>query len=251
MKKTIRSLLLALALCLSLSISVCAAYETVPLVYDEADLLSTREEERLQEKLQAVSDRCSAQILVATIPSADGADVDYLPDAIYDGMNFGYGPSRDGVILLVCMDPREYRIMSNGYAGDAISGREISAIGSAIVSDLSGGNYAAAFEEYADLCGYYLEGYRSGFPFQAGTSLLIALAVGLIAGLITVLVMKSQLKSIRPRNQANDYVKSGSMRLTGSSDIFLYRNVSRTRIQSSSSSGSRGGGSRSRGGGSF
>jgi uncharacterized membrane protein YgcG len=64
--------------------------------------------------------------------------------------------------------------------------------------------------------------------------------------------MKGQLKSVRMQNQANNYLKAGSMHLTASHDLYLYRHVSRTpRQTNSSSSGSRGGGSRSGGGGKF
>lgn len=245
------SILLALVLCLSLAMAVSAASGETALVYDEANLLTASEHAQLQQTLQEVGSQCAAQIIVVTLPSSDGQDVDFLLDYIYDGMNFGYGPNRDGVMLLVCMDPREWRILSNGYAGNAITSSHIDAIGERIVPDLSDGDYADAFQEYAQRCAYYLDGYRNGFPFAFGRNLLIALAVGLVAGLIVVLVLKSQLKSVRRQDQANVYVKSGSMRLTGSSDVFLYRNVSRTRRESSSSSGSRSGGSRSRGGGSF
>ena len=149
------------------------------------------------------------------------------------------------------MDVREYRILSNGFAGDAIGMSEIDAISEAIVSDLSGGDYAGAFETFARRCDDYLEGYRNGFPFAFGTNLLIALAIGLAAGLVTVLVMKSQLKSVRRQDQANVYVRPGSMQLTVSHDLFLYRDVSRRKRETSSSSGSRSGGSRNIGGGSF
>ena len=248
MKRKTVSLFLVLAFCLCLAVGV-SAEET--LVYDQADLLTVSEEAQLQEQMYQISQQYAAQIIVVTLPSSEGHDVDYLTEYIYDGMNFGYGSNRDGVMLLVCMDPRQYRILSNGYAGDAINPSRIDSIGDAIVSDLSDGDYADAFGEFARKSAYYLEGHMNGFPFPLGQNLMIALATGLAAGLITVLVMKSQLKSVRQQQRANDYMKSGSMRLTGSSDIFLYRNVSRTRRQTSSSSGSRSGGSRNIGGGSF
>ena len=74
------------------------------------------------------------------------------------------------------------------------------------------------------------------------------MVIGIVAGLIVVAILAGQLKSVKKQNQARDYVKAGSMRLTERSDIFLYRNVSRVKRDSgSSSSGSRSGsGSRSR-----
>ena len=219
-------------------------------LYDEADLLNAAEEAALEEKLADVSGTYNAQIVVCTIASMEGADIDRYLDYLYDNMGFGYGENHDGVLLLVCMDPREYRILSNGFAGVAIDGDAIDAMGDAFVSDLSDGNYAVAFTEFADQCAYYLDGHLNGFPFAFGKNLIISLVIGIAAGLIVSFILKGQLKTVRKQDQANVYVKQGSMNLTRQSDIYLYRTVSRSKKSSSSSSGS-GGTARSKGGGSF
>ena len=219
-------------------------------LYDEADLLNDAEEASLEKKLADISGTYNAQIVVCTIASMDGGDIDRFDDYLYDTMGFGYGENLDGVLLLVCMDPREYRILSNGFAGVAIDSGDIDAIGGVIVSDLSDGNYSAAFGEFADRCAYYLDGHLNGFPFNFGKNLLVALVIGILAGLIVAFSLKGQLKTVRKQNQANVYVKPGSMQVTVSNDLFLYRNVTRTKKESKSSS-SNSGSSRSSGGGSF
>ena len=221
------------------------------LLFDEADLLTDSEEAALTQKLMDVSHSYNAQIVVATMASMDGGNIDFFVDYLYDSMGFGYGENHDGVLLLVCMDPREYRILSNGYAGVAINPDTIGKISDEIVVNLSGGDYAGAFDEFADECAYYLEGYLNGFPFKTGKNLIIALVIGIVLALIVTSALKAQLKSVRKQNQANSSVRDGSMQLTLSNDIFLYRNVTRTKKQSNNSSGSRSGGSRSVGGGSF
>ena len=148
-----------------------------------------------------------------------------------------------------CMDDREYRILSNGYAGEAIGMDQIDAISEAIVSNLSDGDYADAFITFADNCAYYLDGYLNGYPFNAGKNLVVALIIGVVAGVIVAFILKKQLKSVRQQKQANVYIKPGSMQITASRDLFLYREVSRTQKQSSNSSGS--GSSRNVGGGKF
>ena len=249
MMKKLTSILLLLTLLLSVCICANAAEK---LVYDDADLLNQGEEQYLQSRLQEISNEFGAQVLVATVPEVADGDVDGYINQFYDSMNFGYGQNRDGVLLLVCMDPREYRILSNGFAADAITLGDIDSIGEAIVSDLSDGDYAAAFDEFAAQCVYYLDGHINGFPFNFGKNMLIALVVGLVVGLIVVLILKGQLKSVHRQNQADVYVRPGSMQLSVQRDLFLYRHVTRRKKPSSSSSGSRsGGGSRNVGGGSF
>ena len=170
-------------------------------------------------------------------------------EELYDSLDLGVGPERDGVLLLVDMDYREYRILSNGYAGVAIDPGAIEDIGDAMTGDLSDGSYADAFLTFAEGCAYYLDGYVNGYPFAFGKNLGIALVIGLAAGLITVLVLRGQLKSVRKEDRAHSYVIPGSMRVSVSRDMYLYRNVSRRRREKSNSSS--GGSSRSVGGGSF
>lgn len=250
MKRKLFSVLLVLVLCLSMAISVSAA--TADFVYDEAGLLSRGEASELESKLARISDTYDAQIVVVTVDDAVDGNFDRFVDDVYDRMSFGYGSNRDGVMLLVCMGIREYQIIGNGYAAEAINDHDIERICDAIGSDLSDGDYAGAFQEFADKCAYYLDGYRNGFPFELGKTLLIALAIGIAVGLIVVFVLKGQLKSVRAQSRAHDYVRAGSMRLNVQRDIYLYRNVTRTKRDSGGSSGrSSGGSSRSRGGGSF
>ena len=241
-------------ICAILILILCAGFATSVfaeeyLLFDEADLLSDAEESVLVQKLEEISHTYNAQIVIATVDSIGGADIDAFVEYVYDELEFGYGDNHDGVLLLVCMDPREYRILSNGFAGTAIDSGDIQKMGDAFVSDLSEGNYAAAFDEFAEQCDYYLDGYINGFPFNFGKNLLICLIIGIVAGLIVALILKNQLKTVRKQDRANVYIKSGSMQLTASRDLFLYRNVTRSKKESSSSSGS--GSSRSTGGGSF
>lgn len=220
------------------------------LVWDEAELLNETEVAQLNSKLESISKKYKAEIRVVTVSSMDGGDIDEFLEYLYDESGFGYGENHDGVLLVVCMDPREYRILSNGFAGEAITSGDIDAIGEAFKSDLSDGNYADAFDTFADKCEYYLDGHINGFPFNTGKNLLICLGIGFVVALIVTGIWKNQLKSVRKQSAANAYVKAGTMQITQSGDFFMYRNVTKTQKQSSSSSGSSGS-SRSTGGGSF
>ena len=246
MKRKLLTMLLVVMLCVSLTISASA--ESGADIYDEADLLSSAEETQIAEKLSKIGEQFDAQIVIMTVPTSDGS-IDTFVEDVYDSMNMGYGENRNGVLLLVCMDSREYRILSNGYAGEAIGMDQIDAISEAIVSDLSDGDYADAFITFADNCAYYLDGYLNGYPFNAGKNLVVALIIGVVAGVIVAFVLKKQLKSVRQQKQANVYIKSGSMQITASRDLFLYREVSKTKKASTNSSSS--GSSRNVGGGKF
>lgn len=220
-------------------------------LYDDADLLTDSEEATLVQKLEDVSHTYNTQLVIATLPALNNGNIDDFVEYLYDSMNFGYGETREGVLLLICMAPREYRILSNGQAGVAIGPDQIDTLCDFMDMYLPNGHYVAAFNSFADQCGEMLEYYDGGSPFQIGKNLAISLVIGLAAGLIVAFILKGQLKSVRKQDRAHLYVKQGSMQVNVSRDIFLYRTVTCTKKQKSESASSSDGTARSKGGGSF
>lgn len=90
---------------------------------------------------------------------------------------------------------------------------------------------AMAYSPYSDEYGYY-EDYPSEYSetgdYDVKGSLLISLGVGVAVSTVVCIILYSTLKSVHFKNNANDYVKDGSMKLTRQSDLYLYSTVSRT-----------------------
>ena len=55
----------------------------------------------------------------------------------------------------------------------------------------------------------------------------ICVGAGVVIGLIAVLIMKSNLRSVHYQSGAGEYVTPGSFHLTASQDVFLYKTVTR------------------------
>ena len=265
MMKKLLSLLLVALLVFGAAISVFAkegdpapgtpvlTIGTETFLYDEADLLTESEETALAANLQQVSQTYNAQLVVVIMSTLGDKDIDSYVDELYDSLGLGYGADHDGVLLLVSMDPREFQILSNGYAGVAMGPDQVDAMSSLVGNFLSDEAYVAAVNCFASQCEEYLDGYINGYPFDVVGTLITSLVVGGIVGAIVAFVLKGQLKSVHKQYQANSYVKQDSMQVEVSHDLFLYRNVTCTRREreSSSSSASSGGTARSKGGGSF
>lgn len=248
--KRLFSLFLVMMLCLTLATGVSAAQ--MPRLVDEADLLSDAQELDLLERLDRVSEELQADVVIVTMESTGGYGADWAVEAVYDSYGYGFGPDRDGVVLLLAMAERDYRILTNGLAAEAITMGEIDEISEHIVDELSAGEYMEAFMEFVSLCKYEIEGERNGFPFDFGLNLAVSLVIGFAVAFIVTGVMRAQLKSVRSRSGAKEYTKPGSMHLTRSGDLFLYRTLDRRRRpQQSSGHGGRSGGSRNVGGGKF
>jgi len=118
------------------------------LVNDWADLLSSAEEEALENKLVAESDSTSTQIAILTIRQLNGFDIAQLSFKIGDAWGIG-GPNQDnGVLILVSKDDREVFIATGkgmeGYITDVLAKRIIENI---IIPDFRQGNYYLGLDE--------------------------------------------------------------------------------------------------------
>lgn len=250
MKKKILYLLFSVSILFTLFLPAGAS-EYLPL-YDEADLLSDSEESALAAKLEDIGRQNQMEVVVAAVETTGGYSAMEYADDFYDYNGYGYGETRDGLILIVVMDTSDWWISTCGEAIAVFSDAGIEYIGEQIVPYMSAGDFYGAFDEFADQCSTFMAQARTGDPydnhnlpeepFRAGTALLVSVVIGFLIALIYTGRLKAQLKTVRPQNRAADYVKSGSMNVTESRDIFLYRNVQRIPRQSSSS------GSRGRGG---
>ena len=245
------TVLFTVLLCLALAAQVSAAQ--LPRLVDAADLLSADQEEDLLQRLDQVSEELQCDVVIVTMESCGGHSPDAVIEAFYDEYGYGVGTDRDGVVLMLSMAERDWRILCNGYAAQAITPDERDDMGDHILDELSSGEYYEAFMEFTSLCRYEIEGERNGVPFDFGLSLLISLLIGFVVAFIATGVMRSKLKSVRSQTGAREYTKPGSMQLTRSTDLFLYRTLDRRRKPQQTSSGSRGGGGGGRhvGGGKF
>lgn len=235
-KKRILTVLFALLLCMVVVIPTFAASD-LPRLVDNADLLTDSEESTLLSKLNEISERQQADVVVVTADTLDGkTPMDYADD-FYDYNGYGFGADKDGVLLLVSMEDRDWWMSTTGYGITAITDAGIEYISEKFLSDLSDGDYADAFTTYAELCDDFFTQARSGQPYDTGhmpkqpfniaRNLLIALIVGFVIALIATGVMKGKLKTVRFQSAASNYVKANSMNVTESRDMFLYTHVDR------------------------
>ena len=222
--------------------------EYIIRLLDEAELLSSSEAKKLLEKLDETSKELKFDIIIVTMDDFGGGNVERFTEDFYDSV---YGSGRNGVILLVSMEDRDWCISGNAEGKDIFTSANNEAIADAITPYLAEGEYADAFNEFVDQCVYYIDGERNGYPFDSTTSLLVALVAGLLVAAIATGIMKGQLKSVRMQRAAQNYMKPGSMQLTYANDFYLYRTVDRTRRANDSSSGSGGSGSHSTSSGKF
>ena len=265
MKKTVtplRSLcavLAALVLLLALAVPAFAAENGFADLYyrlnDSAEVLTEDENSELEASLEELSVRQSFDVTIATIDSLESegyTSMEEYADDLYDYCQFGYGADRDGVLLLVSTGDRKWHISTCGYGITAFTDAGIQYLGEQMTPDMADGDYAAAFRTFIQWTDSYVTAAREGQPYDVDNMpkepfsivyLGVALVIGLVTALIVTGVMKSQLKSVAPQRDATSYVREGSMNLTNSRELFLYRDVHRTERPKESSSSDSGGSS--------
>lgn len=255
--KILKKILLSGLACLSLisSFSVSAQGKLnnydLPRVVDNADLLSNSEEKNLAEKINSLTEKYDFDIVIVTADTIDGKSPMAFADDYYDYNGYGAGSGNDGILLLVSLEDRDWKISSTGYGINVFTDYGIDFIGDKILPDLSDGDYYKAFTQFLGLTDDFLAEAKKGTPYDIDhkyktffdyiIAVGIGLLIGLIIALIVVLVMKSKMKSVVMQHNANNYAVNNSLRLDRSNDIFIYRNVSKTRRPEPSSSS--GGGS--------
>ena len=139
-----------------------------------------------------------------------------------------------GILLLISMENRDWAITTYGFGIQAFTDSRTGIHHGTLLPDLSNGDYAAALDRFTLLVDQFLTQAKTGSPYDKGNlprtplgvaGTLAAIGVGILTAWIIVSIMKSKLKSVRPRQNATDYVRAGSMKLTVVQDLFLYRTL--------------------------
>ena len=242
MNKRIFTLLLVLLICFALAVPAFAEAGNFHMI-DTAGLLTSIQEAALEAKLAEISARQGTEVCIVTVNSLEGTIIADYSEYFYDS----YMDDVPAVVLFIAMDEREWDIAAYGGAEVSFNAAGREYIGGQILDSLSDEDFNDAFKDFAALCDDFLAQAASGEPYGSGNlpkepmawySILIALGIGLVVALIVTGVMRSALKSVAMQHAA-EYVRPGSLQLTRSQDIFLYRTVSRReRPKSSTSSGS-------------
>lgn len=215
-----------------------SAADGLPRLVDMADLLSDSEEADLSYMLDEISERQQVDVVVVTVDSMEGESATVYSDDFYDYNGYGFGEDRDGILLLVSMEERDWSITTRGYGITVVTDAGRDYISETIVDDLGLEDYVSAFTNFATLCDDFITQANEGTPYDADNlpdeggfgiigSFVIAYGIAFIIALISTGIMKGQLNSVHSQSGADTYMKQDSMQLTKKNDMFLYTRVDR------------------------
>ena len=233
---------------------------SLPLLVDDADLLTEAEEQELVAGLNSFRASDDFDIVVLTVNSLGGMDVVDYADNFFDDNGYGGGEDRDGAMILVSTENRDWTMSTSGYGNIAITDYGMDQIDEDVLGHLSSGNYLQAFETFADDCAYLVREAKAGniidvpvetpeepaensevtpsgnqrraYPWAANIG--IAGVIGAVVSFISNSSKKSKLKSVKYKNQAADYIRKDSLVLNEKRDRYLYSQTKVVQIGNSS-----------------
>ncbi len=229
--KRLISLSLVLLISLVLCVTVSAAAKSSRL-YDGAELLTDSESEKLTEKLDRLSESLGYDIVIVTVESFGGYDIERYAADRFEEQGFGLGEDMSGSLLLISVRDRDYAMISFGEGEDATPENDYAM--DDVIGLLGDNEFYEAFDAYADAVAEAIEDHRA-FPWVK--YLAVSVAVGLIVALTVVFSMKSKLKTVAPQKGARAY--AGNLRLSHCRDLYLFSTVTRVPKPKPSQSGSR------------
>ena len=227
-------------------------------VMDYADILTDSEEEKLTQKLSAMSQKYDCGVYLVTFEDMSEYDYDEyeIQEFAFDFYmenKLGFNEAQDGLMLILSMAARDFDIIAYGYGNTAFTDYGKDMLVEAFKSSFREDKWYKGMDKYASKVEYMLKWARKGRPYDVGMfniaakldglpmNVLRALIIALIIAYFSSKVAKKGLKTISQAVTAFAYMDSSDIELTRKEDRFI-RTTSSVRYISTSSGSSGGGG---------
>ncbi len=248
MKRKLTALLLAL-LAVTLTVPALAAGSWIT---DNAGLLTAGETAALDRQAQQLADADAVGVYILTVDDyADYGftDVQTASYTLYHNNTLGVGDGRDGILLLLSRDNREYAVFVYGSKAEPIfTDAALQRLEDDFLDDFRHDDWYDGFCDYIDGCAVLLSGDVSysdgddssynGYDNATGFSwelllrnFVIALVIACIIALIICLILKAKMRSVRRQTEARAYVTPAGLHLTQRDDVYTHTTTTRRRIE--------------------
>ena len=247
--KRLISILVAVFLLALLVIPVSGAETPEACVYDGEMLLTDEEYWTLEDYAQEISDlRQCAVYFVSVEDYRDYGDGDIFNVArqIFLDNDFGMGEEKDGVMLLLSMEDRDYSLIVHGFGETALTdyGREY--ICEHFLDDFADDDWFHGVYDYLSYTDDLLSQAREGKIYDrynwitGGVLWVWSLILGVVISLIVCTIQRAMMrKKVHEQTGALGYVQ-GDVHITRKRDVYSHTTEVRRKIEKkdSGSSGS-------------
>jgi len=246
--------ILAIVFILGLAVVPVAAGAAERLyIMDSAELLTAAQRDELEKRAAEITEKYECEARIVTVKSIGELIPMHASNAFYIENRFGYGPGRSCALLFLSMENRDFDLAVWGFGKTAFTehGKDI-ILNRHILPLLKVDNFHGAFAAFLDKTEEYLALASAGTAFDARTdpeNILKDYLTNLIARLGIVLLLPlliaahicfrwvRKMRTTGLAQTALRYVPTHGFNLTGQQETFLYRSVSRVKIERGSGSG--------------
>lgn len=216
-------------------------------VNDYADILEDDEEKELTKTIKEYIEKYDLDIAVTTTNTSYFMTTKQFANKFYDQNNMGIGEDRNGILLVIDMQNREFYILTNGFVHQLINDSRIELVLDKMEPSMRDGDYKSAINSFLKEINKYYKYHKYGPPYLWIGAFIVAVIMACVA----LSHEKKKLKLITDALNANNYFVDKEIE----NKIDKHTNT-RTRVihhprSSSGGGGFSGGGSRGGGGRSF
>lgn len=246
MKRLISIMVAALLLAL-LIIPASAAESPESCIYDTEGLLTELEYRTLEDYAQEISTQRQCAVYFVTVDDfqnyGDG-DIFNVARQIFLDNDFGMGESRDGVMLILSMAERDYRLLAHGFGDTALTDYGKDYISEEFLDNFADNDWYGGCLDYLactdELLSQAREGniYDRGSWITSGVLWLWSLILGAVTALIVCLIQRAMMRrKVREQTNALDYVQ-GEVHITRRRDVYSHTTEVRHKIEKNDSGSS-------------
>ena len=224
-------------------------------ISDTYGLLQETEWKDLEDLAEQLSQQYNCGIYVITVDDYTNymqGDVLTCAEMMYQNYNLGYDDQRNGILLFLSMDERDYALIAFGQeAHYAFTDYGKDVLSDSFLDHFRKNDWYGGFLDFIRGSGDLLERAKAGQPLdiesgstKVNASYLVAAAAGISCFLSFLIcsLMKRKMKTVRQSVSADGYLARGGLDLTISQDVFLNQHTSRMLIRDERGSGSGHGG---------
>lgn len=209
-----------------LSLNVWAQQDNL---IDEMQLLSRSEQQSLKQLIQDTKTKTNLDIVIYTTDALSIQPAELAAANYYEEHNYGLNESKDGIILLIALNERDYAIATHGVAIEIFSDNTLAKIENSFLPDLSKGNYYAAFSTFVSDVDHYVTIDREGKIVTMSDRWLyfgIGALVVILITIATIIILIRQLNTAKLMKTSANYIVDDSFKLSKHHDYFVTSHTS-------------------------
>lgn len=133
-------------------------------VVDQANVMTAQSRSEMETKLKELEDKSSIQLVVATVKSLQGSDIETYANGLFRFWKLGQAQKNNGVLLLVAPAEHKVRIeVGYGLEGTLTDALSSVIIASAIIPRFKAGDFSGGIERGVDGIVNVLSGDSAGW----------------------------------------------------------------------------------------